>query len=111
MPLLVLGLNHRTAPVTLRERFAFNEARVPATLQLLRESGLAHEAVILSTCNRVELYAATTLDPGRAFKELREFLIQCHEYRDPIADELYAIAEPQSVEHLFRVACGLDSMV
>ena len=109
--MLVLGLNHRTAPVELRERFALGEARVPATLQLIRESGLADEAVILSTCNRVELYVATRLEPKQAFIELMEFLKRCHDYRDPLTDELYLLTEPQSVEHLFKVACGLDSMV
>jgi glutamyl-tRNA reductase len=109
--ILVLGLSHHTAPVTLRERFAFAEARVPATLGQLRESGLVDEAVILSTCNRVELYVATSLEPRQAFAELRQFLVNCHEYRDPLSDEFYQLAEPQSIEHLFKVACGLDSMV
>jgi glutamyl-tRNA reductase len=109
--MLVLGLNHRTAPVALRERFALNEARVPATLQLLRESGLVDEAVILSTCNRVEFYIVTRLEPKQAFIELTHFLKRCHDYNDPLTDELYQLAEPDSVEHLFKVACGLDSMV
>jgi len=109
--LVVLGLSHHTAPVTLRERFAFAEARLPAALQQLRESGVVEGAVILSTCNRVEIYAASSLDPKEAFPALEEFLRQCHECRDPLTDELYRLAEPQSVEHLFRVACGLDSMV
>jgi glutamyl-tRNA reductase len=109
--LLVLGLNHRTAPVTLRERFAFAEARVPATLQLLRENGLADEAVILSTCNRVELYVATGQPPRPAFAELQRFLARCHDYHEPLGEEIYALSEPQSLEHLFKVASGLDSMV
>lgn len=109
--ILVLGLSHHTAPVTLRERFAFAEARLPATLAQLRESGLADEAVILSTCNRVELYITTSLEPRRAFEELQRFLVHHHDYRDPISDELYKLAEPHSVEHLFKVAAGLDSMV
>ncbi len=80
-------------------------------LQSLRESGLAEEAVILSTCNRVELYVVTTLAAAQAFVELQEFLVCCHDYRDPLTEELYRLSEPHSVEHLFRVACGLDSMV
>src|SRR5260370_1049332 len=110
MPLIVLGLSHHSSPVTVRERFAFAEARVPAALQLLRDSGAADEAVILSTCNRVEIYAATSLEPPRAFAALQEFLVTCHEYRDPLTDEIYGLGEPQSVQHLFKVACGLDSM-
>lgn len=111
MSILAIGLNHRTAPVAVRERFAFGEARVPAVLQTLRETGLAGEAVILSTCNRVEMYVVTTLPPAQAFAELQDFLVRCHDYRDPLTDEIYRLTEPQSVEHLFRVACGLDSMV
>jgi glutamyl-tRNA reductase len=111
MPFVVLGLSHHSSPVAVRERFAFAEPRVPTVLQSLRDSGLADEAVILSTCNRVEIYAVTRLEPPRAFDALREFLVNCHDYRDPLTDEIYAWGEPQSVHHLFKVACGLDSMV
>jgi glutamyl-tRNA reductase len=111
MPIVLIGLSHHSSPVTVRERFAFAEARIPAVLQLLRQSKLAHEAVILSTCNRVEIYAATPLPPSEAFAALKDFLVTCHDYRDPLTDEIYALAEPQSVHHLFKVACGLDSMV
>jgi glutamyl-tRNA reductase len=111
MPLLVLGLSHRSAPVALRERFAFAEARVPVALQMLRESGAAEEAVILSTCNRVEIYAFTENEPRNAFLALHEFLATCHEYRDPFTDHTYKLTEPHSIQHLFKVASGLDSMV
>lgn len=111
MPIVVLGLSHRSCPVSVRERFAFPEPRVPAALALLKESGAADEAVILSTCNRVEIYVATRLDPKEAFAALRHFLVTCHEYRDPLTDEVYTYGEPQSLEHLFKVASGLDSMV
>jgi glutamyl-tRNA reductase len=109
--ILTLGLSHHTAPVELRERFALTEARVPATLAQLREARLVEEAVLLSTCNRVELYAVTTAEPKRVFSELLEFLCRIHDYRDPLTDHIYKFAEPHSVEHLFKVACGLDSMV
>jgi glutamyl-tRNA reductase len=109
--LVVLGLSHHSSPVSVRERFAFPEARVPAALQSLRDSGVADEAVILSTCNRVEIYAVTQLEPPKAFAALREFLVTCHDYRDPLTDEIYNLTEPQSLYHLFKVACGLDSMV
>ncbi len=111
MPIVVIGLSYRSAPVTLRERFAFAEARVPDALRQLRDSGAAEEAVILSTCNRVEIYAVSPLEPSRAFAALREFLVNCHAYREPLNDEIYSLGEPQSVHHLFKVACGLDSMV
>lgn len=109
--IVVIGMSHHSSPVALRERFAFAEARVPAVLQLLREEGIADEAVILSTCNRVEIYAATSLDSVQAFAELKQFLVTCHDYREPVTDEIYSLSEPHSIQHLFKVACGLDSMV
>ena len=111
MSILVIGLSHHSSPLEVRERFAFPEDQMPETLHRLRARGVAEEAVILSTCNRVEIYAATRLDPAAAFNELRDFLVRFHDYHDPISDHLYTLDEPQSVEHLFRVACGLDSMV
>ncbi len=111
MSIVVVGLSHHSSPVPVREKFAFAEARIPAALQSLREAGFVEEAVILSTCNRVEIYAATALEPRRACAELQDFLVRTHDYRAPLHDEIYKVAEPQSVEHLFKVACGLDSMV
>jgi hypothetical protein len=111
MPLIVIGLSHHSSPVVVRERFAFAEARIPSALQSLRDSGVAAEAVILSTCNRVEIYAVTPLEPPGAFTALQEFLVSCHDYRDPLGNEIYALGEPQSLHHLFKVASGLDSMV
>jgi len=111
MPVVVIGLSHHTAPVTLRERFAIAETRVPEILHNLCHSGTADEAVILSTCNRVEIYAATTLDERSAFAKLQDFLVSVHDYRDPVGDEIYTLGEPRSLHHLFKVASGLDSMV
>ena len=74
MNVVVIGLSHHSSPVELRERFAFAEAKIPDALKALRESGIAGEAVILSTCNRVEIYAATPLEPAKAFAELKTFL-------------------------------------
>jgi glutamyl-tRNA reductase len=111
MALVVIGLSHHSAPVALRERFAFEDARVPAVLEMLRTARVAEEAVLLSTCNRVELYAVTSSEPPAAFDHLRQFLVMAKDYSDPLTDELYTLGEPHSVHHLFKVACGLDSMV
>jgi len=131
MNIVVLGLSHHSSPVELRERFAFAEAKIPDALASLRESGNVSEAVILSTCNRVEIYAATALTPDAAIPELKRFLQRWGEMPEALevgssrcddqaaqravptttGDELYSFAEPQSLEHLFKVACGLDSMV
>jgi glutamyl-tRNA reductase len=111
MNVVVIGLSHHSSPVELRERFAFAEAKIPDALKALRDSGVAGEAVIVSTCNRVEIYAATPLEPAKAFAELKQFLVNHHAYDATLGDELYSFSEPHSLHHLFKVACGLDSMV
>lgn len=111
MPVVVIGLSHHSSPVTVRERFAFPESAISGALQKIRDAGLAQEAVILSTCNRVELYAAVRSTDAQALGNLRQFLLDWHQYREPLGDEIYKLTEPDSVEHLFKVACGLDSMV
>ena len=111
MKVVVIGLSHHSSPVALRERFAFAAPKIPVALKALRESGVASEAVILSTCNRVEIYAATALEPDAAFSGLKNFLKDFHALDNPPGDEIYTLSEPQSLHHLFKVAAGLDSMV
>jgi glutamyl-tRNA reductase len=111
MPVLVVGLSHRTAPVELRERFAFDEARLESTLGALRDRGLCEEAVLLSTCNRVELYGVVSGPPEPSMDALHRFLLDRANVDGPLTEEIYTWAEPQSIEHLFRVVSGLDSMV
>jgi len=111
MPIVVIGLSHRTSPVTVRERFAFAEGAIPPALEAMKSHGLVEEAVIVSTCNRVELYAWTPQPAEIALRELQSFLLQHHHYTESLNGELYALPEPLSLEHLFKVACGLDSMV
>jgi len=103
----VLGLNHKTAPVALREKVAFNEDRLVAALRTLRqESGVA-EVVILSTCNRTEVYWAGTASGA----ELSQWLERHHGNNLDIASSLYVHQDRLAVEHAFTVASGLDSMV
>ena len=111
MSVVVIGLSHRTSRVELRERFAFAEAAIPPALGKLRATGLAEEAVILSTCNRVEIYVATKATETEAFHGLQQFLRQERDYQGSLDGELYTLGEPHSLEHLFKVASGLDSMV
>lgn len=111
MSIIVIGLSHRSSPVTVREQFAFSEPCIPSVLSMITTRGIANEAVILSTCNRVELYAATADPDPKAIPTLRQFFIDYHNYKLPLKDELYAYSDPRSLEHLFKVACGLDSMV
>ncbi len=109
MPIVVTGLSHRSAPVELRERFAFAEATLPGALERMLKTGVADEAVILSTCNRVEVYAYTEATTGP--DAVREFLLESSSCEQALTDEIYTHAELPGVEHLFRVASGLDSMV
>jgi glutamyl-tRNA reductase len=111
MPFLVIGLSHRSSPVTVRERFAFSEAAIPQALEKLRRDAGAAEAVILSTCNRVEIYAVMEPPEREAAALLRQFLIDYHQWPEPLDGQLYCHADSSGLEHLFQVACGLDSMV
>jgi glutamyl-tRNA reductase len=107
MAFKILGLNHKTAPVALREKVAFNDDRLAAALRTLRkESGVA-EAVILSTCNRTEVYWSGSASGA----ELSQWLERHHGNHLDIASSLYVHQEQRAVEHAFSVASGLDSMV
>ena len=107
----VLGLNHRTTPVELREKLAFRTEELSQALTAIRQELKIPECVILSTCNRVELYTVLPELDGHAAR-LREFLAQFHQL-DPagLSDRFYWHLQPDSVRHLFRVAAGLESMV
>jgi glutamyl-tRNA reductase len=111
MPIVVIGLSHRTCPVDLREKFAFAEDEIPAILEALRGQGLISEGVLVSTCNRVELYAVTPADGPEALNQLRDTLARTRRFESPLNSHFYARNEPHSLEHLFKVACGLDSMI
>lgn len=103
----ILGINHKTAPVALREKVSFGEERLLAALRTLRqESGVA-EVVILSTCNRTELYWAGSATGS----EMTQWLEQHHGPALDLANNLYVHQEQQAVAHAFSVASGLDSMV
>jgi len=106
MSLFALGLNHQTAPLTVRERVVFHVERLRDALGELRR-GLAREAAILSTCNRTELYVAGDEPAATA-----EWLARYHRFEpDGLSPYLYTLPHEQAVRHVFRVASGLDSMV
>lgn len=107
MTLLAIGINHQTAPVALREQVAFAESTVPAALAQLRALPGVREVVLLSTCNRTELYAAVEGD-GDA---LADWLATQPEGRGDLHAYLYRHRDEAAVRHLFRVASGLDSLV
>ena len=107
MSLFVLGINHQTAPVSLRERVAFSGDAVPAALDALRALPSVHEVALLSTCNRTELYAVTD-DNGDA---LANWLASHPDDAGDLHAYLYRHENADAVRHLFRVATGLDSLV
>lgn len=109
MSLLALGLNHRTAPVVVREQVAFTPERVSPALRDLLSQGGAHEAAILSTCNRTELYCDLPQPDGA---RIEEWLGDYHLLsRTELQPYLYRHIERHAVRHILRVASGLDSMI
>ena len=103
MTLWVLGLNHQTAPVELRERAAFGGDALPRAMDSLRQTPQLAEAVLLSTCNRTELYAVA--EDSKALSHWLEH------HAGSLQGYLYQHSDGEAVRHLFRVATGLDSMV
>ncbi len=112
MDVQLLGLNHHTAPLELREKLALDDAGVSAVLRDIRSDAAVAEAVLLATCNRTELYVAAA-DPAAAGAAMRrvfgrlagggeEALVPAH---------AYAHAGEHAARHLLRVAAGLDSMI
>ena len=111
MHIVVVGLNHKSAPIELRERLAFGKERLPETLPRLQQQTGVQEAAILSTCNRVEIYAAVPELNG-AVDRLQRFLSEHGRMAlEGLTPRLYSLTEPLSVRHLFAVASGLDSML
>ncbi|UGB38850.1 glutamyl-tRNA reductase [Frateuria soli] len=109
MPLIALGLNHLTAPVSLREQVAFDADAASEALRELRAEPGVEEALILSTCNRTELYVGVATGAEQA---PQAWLNRHHHLTPGKLDEfLYRHDEDAAVRHMFRVATGLDSMV
>ena len=112
MSLVVAGLSHHTSDLALRERLAFPEEAVPKALMELRRDIDGAGAVILSTCNRSEIYAHHEMDPKALLAALRAFLARWHGLPDArFASALYGLSGREAVGHLFRVASSLDSLV
>lgn len=111
MHTLVVGLNYKTAPVEIREKLSFIEAELPNAMAALKKEKSILEDVIVSTCNRTEIYAVVDqIHTGRYY--IKSFLSKWFDI--PIEDfekHLYIRENDESVEHLFRVASGIDSMV
>lgn len=111
MSLVVLGVNHRTTPLSLLERMTISPALVPKALGDLAGRTYVSEAVLLSTCNRTEVYVHAEKFHG-AYQDVRDFVAQfCQVAPEDFADHLYTYHDREAVDHLFAVASGLDSAV
>ncbi len=111
MKIFVAGLNHSTADVEVREKVAFNGSRLEEGLRRFRELPEIEEAMILSTCNRVELYAHVK-DTLKASESIKTFLSEFHNVNRASLDKaLYIYDDINAIRHIFRVASSLDSMV
>jgi len=110
MPLVVIGINHRTAPVEIREKVVFAGEELPEALQELTTVPGVRESLIVSTCNRTELYCVTDVDTSI----LVHWLAGWHDLSAlhlETGGALYRFRGTAAVQHLFSVACGLDSLV
>ncbi|MBI4844821.1 MAG: glutamyl-tRNA reductase [Nitrospirae bacterium] len=111
MNILVVGLNHNTAPIEVREKFAFDGDKLERALKMLMKSNIAGENVILSTCNRVEMYSGVR-DIESGIDNIRNFLADFHGVPKALLEKsLFILHGREAVKHIFRVASGLDSMV
>lgn len=111
MHIVVIGLNYRTAPVEIREQFSIPPERLPIAIRDMKAWKSILECVIVSTCNRTELYAVVDRE-NWCPKHVRDFIESWFGIsRDAIEPYLYVYEDDEARRHLFRVACGLDSMV
>lgn len=112
MQIVLVGLNHRTAPVEVRERVSFTVEQARRAAQELRKRGILEETLVLSTCNRSEVYGVPPESSQESVPGLSTFLSEFHAVRlDLLGDSLYHHYDREAVRHLFRVAAGLDSMM
>ncbi|MBU6391697.1 MAG: glutamyl-tRNA reductase [Planctomycetes bacterium] len=111
MSILVVGLNHKTAPVEIREKLAFNVNNIPTALSLFLQKHQSAEAVILSTCNRVEMYVSS-LDGAIKVDDVLSFIADFHKIDlNGFSSYMYHYVDDRAVNHLFFVTASLDSMV
>ena len=112
MEIVLVGLNHRTAPVEVREKVSFTAEQAQRAAEELRARGILEETLVLSTCNRSEVYGVPPESSHECAPGLSTFLSEFHSVRaDVLGVSLYHHYDQEAVRHLFRVAAGLDSML
>ncbi|WP_286232792.1 glutamyl-tRNA reductase [Thalassotalea sediminis] len=112
MPIVAVGINHKTAPVAIREKISFNPDNLSSALQDMLQYVQCKEAAILSTCNRTELYLVETKPLSDTQSLVTSWLEKHHNVpASSIVPSMYWHSDQQAVNHMMRVACGLDSLV
>lgn len=112
MEIVLVGLNHRSAPVEVRERVSFTADQARQAVAELRAKGIFHESLVLSTCNRSEVYGVPPESASESAAVLSDYLSRFHAVQpEHLSPSLYHRYDRHAVRHLFRVASGLDSMV
>ena len=112
MSIVALGINHKTAPVAVREKIAFNPDHLSVALKEMLEEVQCGEAAILSTCNRTELYVVQDGDVNLTQERILQWLENYHKVpASTILPSIYCHQGQEAVNHMMRVACGLDSLV
>lgn len=112
MSLFLIGLNHKTAPLEVREQIAFSEEKCRATLPQLADGLFVREALIISTCNRVEILLESEREKEEVAEHLSKIVQQAHDLKDrDFCNYFYQYSDSEAVKHLFRVASSLDSMI
>jgi glutamyl-tRNA reductase len=112
MEIVLVGLNHRTAPVEVRERLSFTAEQARRAADELRSRGILQETLVLSTCNRSEIYGVPPEASHECAPGLSSFLSEFHSVRaDVLNGALYHHYDREAVRHLFQVSAGLDSML
>jgi glutamyl-tRNA reductase len=112
MEIVLVGLNHRSAPVEVREKVSFTNDQARQAAEELRARGILHETLVLSTCNRSEVYGVPPETARESAAALSSYLSSFHSVQlDLLSPSLYHHHDRHAVRHLFRVASGLDSMM
>jgi glutamyl-tRNA reductase len=112
MEIVLVGLNHRSAPVEVREKVSFTNEQARQVAEELRARGILHETLVLSTCNRSEVYGVPPETAHESAAALSNYLSSFHSVQlDLLSPSLYHHYDRHAVRHLFRVASGLDSMM
>lgn len=111
MTLIAVGTNHKASPIEIREKISFSGKGLKNALLFLKEEASLEGAVILSTCNRVEIYASAS-DAAKGIEAIERFITRYHEIKkEAVSPYLYIYEGEEAIRHLYDVACGLDSLI